>query len=539
MVVLLQMDYSQFRIINATPPKMDFWLKTKQNVLLIGKHGVGKTALITDTFNRNGLIKNKNYLIFSGGTLDPWTDFIGIPKKTTLTDGAEVLDYIRPRYMNSELEAIFMDEYNRTSPKVRNALMELIQFKSINGKEFPNLKVVWAACNPHDDELDYNVEAIDPAQGDRFQIIVQLPNKPNSDFFKSKYGENGTQATIWWETQSSVVKDIVSPRRLEYCLQYFNVGGDISEILPITANSRALKDALKRNPSINSFMDALNSNDYLLVQSLLNDENVYDEIINTIILEEKYYSTLSNYLKEERISNLLLTNDKFFDWAVNNHNINSRIKNILSDIYSSIEGTTDFNKYKEDRLKLIFNHKKDDSLNYLIANPLATKFSSDKFCPFTEDNVDRLDKIITKQNDFSTLNITKRNVFLNNYWLKTSGYLINPDELSADIKHKFLSFVDLLAIQNKNTPNNLSKYTGLFEYVNSLLLSIINKNEFEDFIYFSQLHNYINIIKSSPTLLEKFIIHEKDFIDVGDYPINNIIEPIKTNAYGSDPVIWK
>jgi hypothetical protein len=536
MVVLLMMDYSQFRIINATPPKMDFWFKSNQNVLLIGKHGVGKTALITDTFNRNGLIKNKNYLIFSGGTLDPWTDFIGIPKKTTLEDGSDVLDYIRPRYMNSELEAIFMDEYNRTSPKVRNALMELIQFKSINGKEFPNLKVVWAACNPHDDDLEYDVESIDPAQGDRFQIIVQLPNKPNVDFFKSTYGENGIQATTWWEGQNSAVKEMVSPRRLEYCLKYFDLGGDISEILPVTANARALKDALKRTPTLNLFLDALKSNNFNEIKSILNDENYYDEIIPTIILEERYYSTLANYLKEERISNLLLTNDKFFDWAATNYNVNARIKSILQDINSSIDGSTDFNKYKEDRLKLIFSHEKDDSTNYLVANPLATKFNLDQFCPHSDENVDRLDSIITKQNDFSTLSPTKRNSFLSNYWLKTSGYLINPTELSIEIKHKFLSFVDVVAL---NSPLPITEYKGLFEYVNSLLLSIINNNEFEDFIYYSQLHNYITKLKKSPSLLEKFIIQEKDMIDVGDYPINNLVKSFKLNEYGSTPVIWK
>ena len=88
------MDYSNYKKIKITNNKLDFWLKKNKNVLLIGNHGVGKTSIVMDGFERNG---------------------------------------------------IFMDEYNRTNPKVRNALMELIQFKSINGRKFPNLKVVWAA----------------------------------------------------------------------------------------------------------------------------------------------------------------------------------------------------------------------------------------------------------------------------------------------------------------------------------------------------------------------------------------------------------
>ena len=44
-----------------------------------------------------------------------------------------------------------MDEFSRAHKKVRNAVMELIQFKSINGRKFKNLKIVWAAINPDDD----------------------------------------------------------------------------------------------------------------------------------------------------------------------------------------------------------------------------------------------------------------------------------------------------------------------------------------------------------------------------------------------------
>ena len=167
------MDYSNYKKIKITNNKLDFWLKKNKNVLLIGNHGVGKTSIVMDGFERNGLVLNESYKIFSGGTLDPWTDFIGIPKKVTNEDGEDHLEYIRPEYMNDKLEAIFMDEYNRTNPKVRNALMELIQFKSINGRKFPNLKVVWAACNPpSDDDFNYDVEEVDEAQGDRFQIIA-------------------------------------------------------------------------------------------------------------------------------------------------------------------------------------------------------------------------------------------------------------------------------------------------------------------------------------------------------------------------------
>jgi len=51
--------------------KLDNWIKYNQNVLMIGKHGVGKTALIKKAFERNGL----KWRYFSAATMDPWTEF--------------------------------------------------------------------------------------------------------------------------------------------------------------------------------------------------------------------------------------------------------------------------------------------------------------------------------------------------------------------------------------------------------------------------------------------------------------------------------
>ena len=65
--------------------------------------------------------------------------------KKTDDNGNSYLDLVRPQeFQDDEVEAIFMDEFSRHK-KVRNAVMELIQFKSINGRKFKNLKIVWAA----------------------------------------------------------------------------------------------------------------------------------------------------------------------------------------------------------------------------------------------------------------------------------------------------------------------------------------------------------------------------------------------------------
>ena len=126
--------------------KLDFWIQNNYNVILRGRHGVGKTACIKEAFDRNNL----KWLYFSASTMDPWVDFIGVPKEK-VENGISYLDLVRPKaFAEDEVEALFFDEYNRSASKIRNAVMELIQFKSINGKQFKNLKIVWAAINPED-----------------------------------------------------------------------------------------------------------------------------------------------------------------------------------------------------------------------------------------------------------------------------------------------------------------------------------------------------------------------------------------------------
>ncbi len=57
--------------------KLDFWIQQNMNVLFSGKHGVGKTTMVIDAFNRNSL----KWMYFSAATMDPWVDFIGVPKE--------------------------------------------------------------------------------------------------------------------------------------------------------------------------------------------------------------------------------------------------------------------------------------------------------------------------------------------------------------------------------------------------------------------------------------------------------------------------
>lgn len=209
----------------------------KLNALLRGNHGTGKTTIVHEIFAKKFGKRNVDWISLSGATLDPFIDFIGCPKQEFDEKvGEEVLKLIRPAMFSGQgPKAIFMDEMNRTHKKVRNALLELIQFKSINGREFSNLQVVWAAVNPEGES--YDVEALDPAQADRFQIQIDFPEKPDREYFTKKYGNAGKAACVWFDNlwKEKKLRHLMSPRRLEYALQCWQLG-ITTNVIPNSCN---------------------------------------------------------------------------------------------------------------------------------------------------------------------------------------------------------------------------------------------------------------------------------------------------------------
>jgi len=213
--------------------KLDFWISQNKNVLFIGKSGVGKSAQIIEAMKRNGI----RYKYFSGSTMDPWIEFIGIPEKVTDDQGAYI-EIIPPKdFRFDDIEAIIIDEYNRSKKAVRNGVMELIQFKSINGKKFSNLRMVWAAINPDDPEEKYDVEPLDKAQKDRFHIHCYVDYKPDTQYLKTKYPAQIVEGAVeWWEQLPEGIKNEVSPRRLDETIQYYMEKGDLYDMLPSQSN---------------------------------------------------------------------------------------------------------------------------------------------------------------------------------------------------------------------------------------------------------------------------------------------------------------
>lgn len=492
------------------------------NVLLVGKHGVGKTTIVKEAWDRSGLVLDKSYKIFSGATLDPWTDFVGVPKRVVGDDGVEYLDYIRPKHMNGDLQAIFMDEFNRAKPKVRNALMELIQFKSINGKKFPNLKFIWAAVNPDDDDtMNYDVDELDPAQRDRFQVIVQIPYEPDKRYFSKKFGAHmATQSVAWWNTLDDDTKDVVSPRRLDYTLDYSIIGGDIADILPVSANVKALKDLLKQDPYEAEFRVAFSTNKTNTLSKLLNTENSWNSLEKLLVNDVTYYPTLANLLNEERLSQLIGVNGKFFDWGHTNIDAYTRIKDIMESIFDSldVDAAKKYDVDKLKRLKELFSYKLDEYSGVFVRNENGAFLDSVD----GHKGGDDVDYLENKLDDYFKLKnnskLQKGSTFFGNYFNKMVGSMVPSDKLTKDICMKTLNFIDFLA--STNAPNTFfTKFKGIVEYANTIIDWLATNNALTNAHYFYDLRNFKKVLESNKSQLNKFILILKDELEDGDVPL--------------------
>ena len=285
---------------------LDFWIENNLNVMFIGKHGVGKTSLVKEAFDQHNL----NWKYFSASTMDPWVDLIGVPKEKFDDDGNSYLDLVRPKeFQYDQVEALFFDEFNRSHKKIRNAVMELIQFKSINGFKFNNLKIVWAAINPpDDDDNSYDVEVLDPAQEDRFHVYCHIPYAPSMAFFTQKFGKGTAKAVIsWWKELGKDIQNKVSPRRLEHATDIYLKGGDIRYVLPQSSNVSKLITIINHGPITDKLDELYNKEDNVQeIIDFLQVENNFASAISYILNNTKYLRCFLPYMPKEKISNLLI-----------------------------------------------------------------------------------------------------------------------------------------------------------------------------------------------------------------------------------------
>lgn len=379
--------------------RLDFWFQNKRNVLFVGKHGVGKTSIVKGCFERHGLKHGETYLYFSASTLDPWVDLVGVPFKKTNSDGTECLDLVRPAALaNGKIEAIFFDEFNRSPKKVRNAVMELMQFKSINGLVFPNLKCVWAAINPDDDDT-YDVEKIDPAQKDRFHVIKEIEYKPDRNFFINRFGfDSGSAAIEWWNDLPEAEKDKVTPRRLEYALDEWEKGGLVSDILPLSSGVNKLIQSLRNGPIEQKIRKIIDSKDIVAAKAFLANDNNFHASIKFILDDESLLSFFAPFMPKEKLTSLMAENDSVCRHVCQESKTNKDFWNLMRDIVSASQDEKLVKRLRRhvannDDFLIKDNPPESPTAAFFVKNPKKVSFT--EFLNVTLHNNDEREKYYT------------------------------------------------------------------------------------------------------------------------------------------------
>ncbi len=146
-------------ILTYTPPS--------QNILLVGRHGIGKSEILSHYFRVRG---EHVVTLFLGQMADPG-DLIGLPDRR---EGKT--SFLAPQWWPQEDEkpvVLFLDELNRARPELLQAVMDLCLSRRLAGRALPPGSRVVAAVNDGD---EYQLTPLDPALVSRFNVYSFQPS---------------------------------------------------------------------------------------------------------------------------------------------------------------------------------------------------------------------------------------------------------------------------------------------------------------------------------------------------------------------------
>lgn len=146
-------------ILHVTP--------ASQNILLVGRHGIGKSEILTHFFQQRG---ERVVSLFLGQMADPG-DLIGLPQ---WNESSQRTHFLPPHWWPEDNQPIvlFLDELNRARPELLQTVMDLVLNRTLAGRKLPEGSRVIAAVNDGD---EYQLTHLDPALVSRFNIYQFCP----------------------------------------------------------------------------------------------------------------------------------------------------------------------------------------------------------------------------------------------------------------------------------------------------------------------------------------------------------------------------
>lgn len=180
-----------YQLLDSTP--------AHHNLMLVGRHGIGKSEILTEYFSRKGM---SVVALFLGQMSDPG-DLIGIPNKNELTGKT---DFMPPYWfpLDGKPIVLFLDELNRARPEILQTIMDLALNRKLAGRSLPEGSRIISAVNAGD---QYQLTDLDPALVSRFNIVNFRPTVQEWLLWAGKNGVDTRVTDFIQENQMWLDKD--------------------------------------------------------------------------------------------------------------------------------------------------------------------------------------------------------------------------------------------------------------------------------------------------------------------------------------------
>ena len=154
-----------FKTLNSVLP---FILDAKFPVLIRGRHGIGKSAIVYQIAEQRGLpvIERRASQMTEG-------DLLGLPK----VEG-NVTTWLAPEWLHEACNKpaiLFLDEVDRATMEVRQGIFELCDSRKIAGYTLHPDTLIFACVNGGEHGAQYQVGEMDPAELDRYTVFDVQP----------------------------------------------------------------------------------------------------------------------------------------------------------------------------------------------------------------------------------------------------------------------------------------------------------------------------------------------------------------------------
>ena len=155
-----------YHILDHTP--------ATHNIMLVGRHGIGKSEILTDYYQQRGM---RVVPLFLGQMADPG-DLIGLPVLNAEASASPApsrsFTFVPPYWwpLDDEPIVLFLDELNRARPEILQTVMDLALNRRLAGRRLPQGSRIISAVNEGE---EYQLTMLDPALVSRFNVYQFCP----------------------------------------------------------------------------------------------------------------------------------------------------------------------------------------------------------------------------------------------------------------------------------------------------------------------------------------------------------------------------